>query len=350
MRKPTREGTRTEGFTLFEIAVAMTILALISGAIFSILWQAADTATEIRELDKRDEEVARFLALLRESIEHLPKDGTLAMTPAEESATGYPELAIGNSATAFTFGEIVGSAESTLISVRPGPASPDGQPTFDLAMSRPDFAPRDTTGSGIAFRAGADDFLQADEEGRYWMPLLSGVSAASWGFWDETQQSWLDEWTDTSKLPPLLSFSFTDGFRSAPLRVVFEVPDQVSNPPTQQTSTGGGGTTSSSASSSRPREGGDRGDGGGRPGDGGGGRPSDGGGGRPSDGGGRPGDGGGRPGGPPGGGPGGFRPPGGPGGPGGARPGGPGGGSSRPGGGGGGPGGGGPSGGGGGPR
>ncbi len=317
-RSPSAPRTREGGFSLFEIAVAMTILSLISGAIFSILWQAADTATEIRELDKRDEEVARFVALLRETIEHLPRDGTLAMTPPEESITGYPELAIGNSATAFTFGEMVGSAETTVIALRPGPETPDGRPSFELAMSRSDFAPRDTTGSGMAFRAGMDDFLDVDAEGRYWMPLLGGVSAATWGFWDETQQAWLDEWEDAERLPPLLAFSFSDGFRSAPLRFVFEVPDQVSNPDASQ-----GGTQGSGGSSSAPPRG--RGDGGDS-------RPSRGrppGAGGPGDGGGPP---GGRPGGPPGG-----RPPGGPGGPGGggARPGGPGPGGSGGGGGGG---------------
>ena len=114
------------GFSLFEIAVALTILGLISGAIFSILWQAGDAATEIRELDRRDEEVSRFLALLRDSIEHLPQDGTLEMVPAEEAASGYPELKIGNSATAFTFGEIVGSAEEVeLAASMPDVAVPD---------------------------------------------------------------------------------------------------------------------------------------------------------------------------------------------------------------------------------
>lgn len=291
-------------FSLFEIAVALTILGLISGAIFSILWQAGATATEIRDLDRREEEVSRFLALLRESIEHLPQDGTLELIPAEESTSGYPELKIGNSATAFTFGEIVGSSEESVISLRPGPEGAAGEPTFDLALSRPDLAPRDTDGSGLALRVSQDDFLQSDEEGRYWLPLLSGVTAAAWTFWDEDQQAWLEEWTDDSRLPPLLAFSLDDGFRPAPLQVVFEVPEQVSNPQTEtETATATSGTGSGGASAARGRRGGDgegrgRGDGKGRPGRGDG------------DGGGRPGrgDGAGRPGGPggaPAGGPGG---------------------------------------------
>lgn len=332
MRAPSHQpDSRARGFSLFEIAVALTILGLISGAIFSILWQAGDTATEIRELDRRDEEVSRFLALLRDSIEHLPQDGTLEMTPAEETASGYPELAIGNSATAFTFGEIVGTAEETVISLRPGTVTTeDGSPTFDLAISRPEFAPEDTDGSGMAMRVSGEDLLQTDEEGRYWLPLLTGVTAASWNFWDEDQQTWLDEWTDDSKLPPLLAFSFDDNYRPVPLRVVFEVPEQVSNPRTEttagSTSTTTATDTSSSGSGGSGRGPGGRGDGRGDGGRGEG-RPGDGGG-RPGGGEGRPGGGDGRPGGgPPGGGPGGGGPGGPGGGPGGGRPGGGGGGN-----------------------
>jgi len=308
MKRPRhRRGGLSGGFSLFEIAVAVTILGLIAGAIFSILWQAGDTAAEIRELDRRDEEVGRFLTLLRESIEHLPQDGTLEMTPAEESVSGYPELKIGNSATAFTFGEIIGSSEETVISMRPGVLSPEGEQTYDIAISRSDFAPEDTDGSGMAMRVSPDDFLQADEEGRYWMPLLTGISAASWTFWDEDQSVWLEEWTDDSKMPPLLAFAFDDTYRPVPLRVVFEVPEQASNPQpettTETTSTTATASNSESRGNNRRPGGveGRPGGGEGRPGGGEGrpggqGRPG-GGEGRPGGGEGRPGGGGGRPGG-----------------------------------------------------
>lgn len=244
---------RNAAFSLFEIVVAMTILGIISSAVFSILWQAGDTAAGIRELDQRDEEVSRFLTLLRESIENLPPGGTLLMTPAEESDSGYPELVIGNSATGFTFGEIVGSSEETILSVRPGKISPEGVATFDLALSRADFEPEDTDGSGMVFRAGTDDFLQSDDEGRYWLPLLSGITAATWNFWDTEQQEWVDEWTDGEKMPMLLAFSFDDNFRPVPLRVVFTVPEQASNPPSETAAATGSGTTTTQSSESGGR-------------------------------------------------------------------------------------------------
>lgn len=270
------------GFSLFEIVVAMSILSIIAGAVLSILWQAGDTAAEIRFLDRRDEEVSRFLALLRESIENLPNGGTLEMVPAEESTTGNNELKIGNSATAFVFGEKIGTSEETVIALRPSADATAIEPTFEIAISRSDFAPDEDENGGMVFRAGTDDLMQVDEEGRYWLPLLSDVSSAAWRFWDEDNEEWLDEWTDDSAMPPLLEFSLVESGKLSPLIVVFEVPDSAVNPQDAQTATTTTTTTTtSSASQSGGRQGGgNRGDG--NRGDGGDGR-------RPGDGSRRPG-------------------------------------------------------------
>ncbi|MAS97145.1 MAG: hypothetical protein CMO55_28475 [Verrucomicrobiales bacterium] len=261
------------GFSLFEIVVAVSILGIIAGAVLSILWQAGDTAAEIRYMDRRDEEVSRFLTLLRETIENLPEDGTMEMVPAEESSTGYNELKLGNCATAFVFGEKIGTSEETLIALRPSVDATQAEPTFELAISRSDFTPEDESGSGMVFRAGADDFLQADEEGRYWLTLLTDVSAASWRFWDEDNQEWLDEWTDDSAMPPLLEFSLVERGNLSPLSVVFEVPDSVVNPQEEETTTTTATTTTTtstaSGSGNQGNRGQNRGDGDSRrPGDG----------------------------------------------------------------------------------
>ena len=264
-------GRDDAGFSLFEIVVSMTILGIISSAVLSILWQAGDTAAEIRDLDRSDEEVNRFLILLRESIENLPPEGTLAMTSSAESTSGFDELVIGNSATAFTFGEKVGGSEETVIALRAALPGEGGEPQFDLAISRADFAPDEESNGGMAFRAGPDDLLQADEEGRYWLPLMSGVTIATWRFWDEDQREWLDEWTGDEAMPPLLEFSLGGEFRPVPMRVVFSVPEQAINPvvAAEAASAGTSNTTTATnaaanganAAQQRPAQG-DRGDGG----------------------------------------------------------------------------------------
>ena len=161
----------------------------------------------------------------------------------------------------------------------------EGGSSYELALSRNDFFPEDTDGSGMAFRTGGSEDLVADEQGRYWLPLLSGISGASWRYWDEEQQEWLDEWTDDEVLPPLLEFALIDNLGALPQRFVFEVPNRLVNPEEEPQSTTSSNQTQTT---SRPAPTG-RGPGGGRPG---GGRPGGGGPGDGRPGGGGPGDGG----------------------------------------------------------
>ncbi len=299
MNRLSSHRDRKRGFSLFEIVIAIAIMGLIASSVLSVLWQAGDTAADIRYLDQRDEEIYRFSDLLRKTIEGLPPDATFSLVPPSDSDTGYHELKLENTPTAFIFGTRVGSVEEAYIALIPGKDSIEGQPNFDLALSRSDFAPDDTDGSGMVFNAGANEMMQTDESGRYWIPLITGISGASWTYWDEDQQEWLDEWTDDDQLPALLQFSLVDSGASIPMQVVYRVPDRLSDPEaaeaaenaaTAQTSN----TTSSTTAVQVRGEGGDRG--GGRPsgagGDRGGGRPSGGGGdrggGRPSGGGGSP--------------------------------------------------------------
>lgn len=239
---PSHAANRVKAFSLFEIVISMAILGIISGAVLSILWQAGDTAMEIRELDQRDEEVSRFLILLRDTIENLPPEGSMEMTPADETVSGYDELMIGNSSTAFVFGETVGNSEETVIALRPSsdPLATTG--SMELAISRSDFGPDEEENGGMVFQAGADDFLQADEDGRYWLPLMTNVDAAAWRFWDGEQSEWLDTWEEDG-MPEMLEFALDDPYRPAPLRVVFSLPDHVVNPGEENASSGSGSTS-----------------------------------------------------------------------------------------------------------
>lgn len=250
MRITVRSNTSRAAFSLFEIVVAMAILSMIATAVLSVLWQAGDTAAELRYLDRRDEEVNRFVMLLRESIEGLPPDATITMNPAESSESGNHEMLLENTPTAFVFGEMIGSAEEAYIAMRPE-NSFEGVPTYELALSRNDFFPEDTDGSGMAIRSGGSEDLVADEQGRYWLPLLSGISAATWRYWDEDQEEWIDEWTDDEVLPPLLEFALIDAPGSNPQRFVFEVPNRLVNPEEEtQTTSGSNSSTQTSTTSS----------------------------------------------------------------------------------------------------
>jgi prepilin-type N-terminal cleavage/methylation domain-containing protein len=311
----TRKSCR--GFTLFEIVIALAILGMLSATVFGIMWKVGDAADEIRTYDQRDEQISRFLGLLRRTIESLPSTGKIALKPPEETASGYYEMTISQAPTAFHFGEDMPGDGTTVIGLRLQTAPPrdesltegsDTPPLFEVAISRDDFAPSDTDGDGMVFGEGGDDaFLVADEEGRYWLPVLDNVTELSWRFWDKESREWTDLWQEKNLLPELLEMSLDDPYHPAPIRLVFEVPSHLSNPPKQTQPATAAGATSGATAGQTPNNGGAGGTGNGRPGEGGGnGRPGDGkGGGRPGGdgkGGGRPGGGGGAPPGNPGGG------------------------------------------------
>lgn len=334
---------KAKAFSLFEIVIAMAILSMLAGTLFGIVWKAADSAEEIRLYDRRDEQVARFVGLMRQTIESLPSGATMTMAPPEETATGFHEMTITGAPSAFHFGERNLGTGDTIVALRPQTepsrdpafadpiAAADSPPLFEIAISREDFAPDDSDGDGMVFNAGGDGaFLQADEEGRYWLPVLDDVTSMGWRFWDDEARDWLDQWDDDSRMPELLELALDDRFRPAPMRIVFEVPSHLSNPAddsTQTPSTDNSSTTSNGggggggAAPQRPGGGGDDGGRGGqRPGGGDGG---------PRGPGMRPGGPGGPGGGGPGGRPGGFGPGRGPGGGGAQGPGGQGGGGGR---------------------
>ena len=300
----------SRGFTLLEIVIAMSILALVSGTVMAILVQAGDAAADIRDTDQKDEEISRFLDLLEKTVETLPVDASIEMVPESESISGFPEMKISNAVGAFIFGEDIGSAGELIIGLQAQAENNEDGSFFELAISRDSFSPEDTDNSGMVFGASGDDILTADSEGRYWLPLVSNILSASWRYWDEEGQDWLTEWEEDN-LPPLMEFVVEDSHRPGPVRVVFEIPEHlvtgegVSPDSATQTSGNTDDTTSSTSSVSRPtrrpggdRPGGGKGDGVGRgPGKGPGGKGGKGG--RPGDG--RPGGGdrpgGGRPGG-----------------------------------------------------
>ena len=272
--KSDRRDRQNGAFTLVEIVVAMTILALVSGTVMAILMQAGDVAADIRDTDRKDEELSRFLDLLGQTIESLPSESTIEMVPASESVSGFPEMKITDAVGAFIFGEDIGTAGELVIGIRPQSSPPeddDSTAYLELAISRESYSPEDTDGDGMVIGAGSEDFLTPDSEGRYWLPLVGGILEATWRYWDESSQEWLTEWEEDT-LPPLMELVVEDSYRPAPIRTVYELPDHIVNGDdddggTTPTNESNSNTTSSTTlSSSRPQPGGGAGAGGQRAG------------------------------------------------------------------------------------
>jgi type II secretory pathway pseudopilin PulG len=281
-----------------EVVIALTILGMITGTLFSIIQGSVKGAAQIEQVQRENDAINRFLDLCRKTFTTLPSTATLTLARLDPNAIESPqELTISGSPNCFGFGLRAISYEDTILGLRPDPNGLVDQNNAliqYLCLSREDLMP-ETDASGQPVQQELTGLSAPDDEGRYWMPLLPDVVTLKWRFFKEEDDAWLEEWDD-SDWPQLIEVQLVMRDRVTPIRMVYSVPTLIL--------TAGNGTPSSAGSSTdtstvggggRPGNGGGRpGDGGGRPGDGGG-RPGDGGG-RPGDGGGRPGDGGGRPG------------------------------------------------------
>ncbi len=246
----------------------MVILALIIGSVFGVVWQAADSAAELRVLDARDQQVSRFLVLYRKTLESLPLGTSIEITAAEESASGQEEMKIDGATTAYAMGVNADTDGETIIALIPQATKVAGGledyvgSLFQVAVSREDFKPLADEGE-MAIRMGeSDPFFEVDDEGRYWLPLLNDIVSMTWRYWDKEQSEWVETW-EAGEMPEMLELSLLDPWRPAPLRVVFEMPSHLVQGGEQTAGSNGagadsqtsGGATGASSSSRPPADG-----------------------------------------------------------------------------------------------
>jgi prepilin-type N-terminal cleavage/methylation domain-containing protein len=261
-------------FTLIEVVVGLTILAMITGTLFAIIRTSVRTAASVEQMRRENDAINRFVELCRQTFHTLPSTATLTLAITEQAAPALQELTITGAPTCFGFGPSPISYKDSIIGLRPDtvqPTTPEsGLPRYDLSLSREDLIPQ-TDENAIAVQQDLSSVTAVDEQGRYWMPLLPGVQSLTWRFYVTQDEVWLEEWDD-SKWPDLIEMNLTMEGRTLPLRAVFSLPTLQL---TQARSTGSSSTSTTTTSTSTTGGGG----GGGGPQPGGGGTPQGGGGG-----------------------------------------------------------------------
>lgn len=174
-------------FTLFEVILALMILGILSGAIYTITSAALESTkttlveqTSIRRLEA-------FARITRDAFLNLPADGKLFLRMGK-SAAGAPAPELVFSATSGAFGISSLGGGSLILSAKP---QSDGTRTFSILR-----IPRDV--QGIEY----DRLIQDGG----WIHLLPGVERVQWSFWH--QDEWMQEWPEGSERPALVRLCF----------------------------------------------------------------------------------------------------------------------------------------------
>ncbi len=229
-----------------EVVIALTILGMITATLFSIIQGSVRAAAQIEQLQRENDGINRFLELCRKTFTTLPSTATLTLAPIDANLDAGQELTLSGAPNCFGFGMRPISYSDTILGLRPDPAGAtdaNEAPLQYLCLSREDLIAQSDS-RDIALRQEVSGLAAPDEQGRYWMPLLPDVVSLKWRFYQEEDDTWLEEWSE-SDWPQLIEVQLLMRDRLTPLRMVYSLPViQIT------AGTGGGGSSSTSAQGS----------------------------------------------------------------------------------------------------
>lgn len=176
-----------QGFTLFEVILALMILGLLSGAVYSITAAALESTKATLTEQAASRRLEAFVRITRDAFLNLPADGKLFLRFGKASSGApVPELVF--SETTGTFGVSSLGGGSLILSARP---RADGTRVFSILR-----VPADLQGI---------DYDRLMDQGA-WIPLLRGVEKVSWLF--RQQGQWVEEWPEGGSRPESIRLRF----------------------------------------------------------------------------------------------------------------------------------------------
>jgi prepilin-type N-terminal cleavage/methylation domain-containing protein len=192
------------GFTLFELIMALMILGLLSGAVYSISTAALETTKAVISEQAASRRLEAFLKVTRDSFSNLPADGKVFFRMAKSPAgSPVPELVFME--TSGTFGVSSLGGGSLILAARP---KADGTRAFSILRLPPN-------SQGIE--------LERLRSQGAWVSLLPGVEKVKWLFFKTGE--WVEEWEEGAERLRLVRLQFSyDKMPGSPIDVIFWIP------------------------------------------------------------------------------------------------------------------------------
>jgi len=170
----------SSAFTLFEVILSLLILAMLTGAVYSITSAATEASRATMEEQVAVRRMEAFLKVTRDAFLNLPREGKVQLR-FSKAPTGapVPEIVFEEAAGLFGIPSLGGG--SLVLAARP---RADGSRTMSLLR-----VPKDLQGNDL-------DTLKA---GNSWIPLLPRVERVAWSFFANGE--WKDEWLPQNGRP-----------------------------------------------------------------------------------------------------------------------------------------------------
>ncbi len=180
----------SDGFTLFEVILATSIFVLLAGSVYFSVSSSVSAADALGREQIESRRLAGFADFLRSGFRNLPAEAAIAVRSRRAGGGGDAvELVIRGAAGAFQTGVLEGLGGGVVLSVLP-----DGRGFGTLSLMRfPD-------------RMGDGD-LDRHLQSASWLPVLSGVAAVRWRFWDAGRNQFFETWERSDACPDLIELT-----------------------------------------------------------------------------------------------------------------------------------------------
>ena len=184
--------------------MALMILGLLSGAVYSISFAALEASKSVMREQSSARRLEAFLRITREAFLNLPAEGSISLRIAQSSGGApVPELVFKETSGAFGVASLGGG--SLLLAARP---RADGSRAFSILR-----VPHEIDSSEI-------ERLVAKGP---WVSLLPGASKVKWLFFNGNE--WQEDWAEGGGRPQLVRLQFSyDPMAGIPIDVQFWIP------------------------------------------------------------------------------------------------------------------------------
>lgn len=199
---------KNSAFTLLEIVLAMTILALLAGAVYSISTAAIESTKEalIEQFTLR--RLEGFLHLTRQAFLNLPANGSIYLNTDNASTNdGVPDLYFQNATGLFGLASLAGGR--LLLSSR---SANDGTRSFAILR-----VAKNVQGSDLATAYQSDN----------WVTLLPKIKNPRWSFFKDG--AWFYEWPQGAGRPQLARLQIDLIGMNNRIEAIFYIPPIVKN-------------------------------------------------------------------------------------------------------------------------
>jgi prepilin-type N-terminal cleavage/methylation domain-containing protein len=205
------------GFTLLEIVIALLMIGLLFGMVFSTSRAALDLGNNIVKTQNEELLHQAFFDLLEKRFTSLPGNTRLDLKVTETPSHYLSDLTLENVPLSFTWGNQERTAKAVQLSTvmrRSG--------FIDIVLryyENPILDETSSEGTGSSFKSSSTEEVPFAE-----ITLLTDVRIFEWRVLNPTQLEYEYVWDESGKLPIQLELTCAFGADGEPMRHIFWIP------------------------------------------------------------------------------------------------------------------------------